>query len=200
MISVDGLDFIAGYGTNGWVGPKIPNSVQDILFTASTPVVTLAQIKSDLKIDNTDEDDFITGLITLCQAHVESYCGISCGTRTMQAVLCNHEGYIEIPYGPIQSITSIVDQNGNDLSASMETEGISFWKLVTPRARYINITYVAGYLTQNLPLDLTKAIQMEIGYRFRWRGLEAPERGVTNPGLCDDAIIFLKPFKRLRFS
>jgi uncharacterized phiE125 gp8 family phage protein len=203
MVTINGDDFF-GLGRNGWVPPKIFNKVEDLILSPSTPAVTLAEIKSDLKIDYTDEDTFITELITLCQSRVESYTGVSCGTRSVQAILNNHEGWMEIPYGPVQSITSAVDKEGNDLIATGElvTSGIAFLKIECPRSTYINITYVAGYGGGTLtytPLDLMKAIRLEVGYRFRFRGLEAPERGVINPGLCDDAIIYAKPFRRLNF-
>ena len=202
-ITVDGQIYFEGFGgyvRNGWIGPNIPNAVKDVVFSPSPAIVTLEQIKADLKIDFTDEDDYITELISLCQSHIEQFCGISCATRTMQAVLCNFEGGIEIPYGPVQSITSALDENGNDITTSIITNGISYKWIKCPNYQYINITYVAGYTIDNpIPSEIAKALRMEVGFRYRFRNQEEPIRGVTNPGLCDDATIYLKPHQRRRF-
>lgn len=200
--TVDGqlyFEGFGGYGRNGWIGPNIPNAVNDLVFSTSASIVTVDEVKSDLKIDFNDEDAYITDLIPLCQGHIEQFCGISCNTRTMQAVLCNFEGGIEIPYGPIQSITSAFDENGNDITTSIITNGISFKWIKSPNYRYINLTYVAGYTSDDLPLDIKKALRMEVGFRYRFRNQEEPIRGVVNPGLCDDATIYLKPYQRRRF-
>lgn len=184
-------------GRSGWVPPYIPNAVKDMALSTSPSVVTLQEIKDDLKIDFSDEDAYITNLIALCQSHVEQFCGISCATRTLSAVVCNNEGNIEIPYGPVQSITSAFDENGNDILSEIILNGISFKWIKSPCFRYISLTYVAGYT--DLPLDLNKAIRMEVGFRYRFRNQEEPIRGVVNPGLCDDAVIYANPFKRMRF-
>lgn len=199
MVTVNGYNYAQGYGRSGWIGPYIPNSVRDILLTTSPAIVTLDEVKADSKIDFNDEDAYITELISLCQGHIEQYCGVSCATRTVQAILCNHQGLIEIPFGPIQTITSIVDENGNDLSGDLVTDGLTFFTIKSPRNTYINITYQAGYATENLPLDLKKALLMEIAFRYRYRIPDQVDRANVNPGLCTEAIVYCNPHRRMRF-
>lgn len=198
-VSVEGYQYYGGYGSSGWVPPFVPNAVNDLILTPSDSVVTVDEIKTELKIDFNDEDDYIADLITLCQARVESFCGVSMSTRTLQAVICNNEGNIEIPYGPIISITSAFDQDGNDITTILTTLGISFKTIRTPNYQYINLTYVAGYASDNLPLDLKKAIKQEIAFRYRYRTADVVERLGQNPGLCEDSAIYATPFKRMRF-
>lgn len=208
LCTIDGQEYYNGpFGQQGsWVGPKIVNQVVDLILPpSSTQCVSLSEVKEELKIidSNTSEDSYISDLIALCQSHVEVYCGVSLGNRSIQVILNNFEGFIEIPYGPIISITTMTDKNGNDLSANAVYSGIlpnGFIQIVAPNSTYINVTYVAGYIANiNLPLDLKKAVKQEIAFRYRYRIPDQNIRANVNPGLCSESVIYANPWRRSRF-
>lgn len=82
---------------------------------AATEPVTLAEAKQWCKIelDITEENTLLTQLITAARKQLEGYLCISLVDKTVTAVFRNELGNIELPYGPVKSITSVTDVDGN---------------------------------------------------------------------------------------
>lgn len=159
---------------NGTIG-----KVQVTTDLSSEPL-TLQEVKRHLNLsfdtagsfDLTDDDTYLTELITEVRADMEELLGLSLGVKTLTAELRNECGGIEIPFGPVISITSITDEDGNVLVADTDykTHGLDFPKILWPTYDYLLIIYQAGYET--IPPGLKRALKEEIAYRYNSRGDE----------------------------
>ena len=75
--------------------------------------LTLSEVKDHLKIDFTDRDTYLGTLLTACRQELEEYLGVSIAVKTI-TIIVNSYNEFTLPYGPITSITSVGQRNGND--------------------------------------------------------------------------------------
>lgn len=157
--------------------------------------VTLADLKRHLNMlfetegsyEFNDDDDYLTGLITASRKYLERYTGLSFGPKVIVAVVRNELGGVELPYGPVIGITSVKDEDGEDVD--YKATGLNFKRISSPQSRYLQVTYSAGYET--LPEDLQRAILEECAFRYSFRGgEEKPE------GYCKSSLNLSSPYKR----
>lgn len=143
------------------------------LLPTSLEPVTLVEVKAHLKIDFSDEDNYLTALITSCRSALERYTGVSISGHTIVAVLKNECGNIELPYGPVVfpiNDIEFLDIDGEVIdSADMILTGDTFLRLSTI-TDYVKVTYVTGYNSSTLPQDLKYAVLEEIAFRYHNRG------------------------------
>lgn len=136
--------------------------------------VTLAEAKSYLNVDYTSWDTLIGTLISSARTSLERFTGSTFATKTLVATYQQVSDNIDIPYGPIQSVTSVksIDDAGvkttlvagNDYVITGNSfKNIRFFGVNTP----IEIEYVAGYTS--LPSDLKVAILKQVGMDFEYR-------------------------------
>jgi len=141
----------------------------------STEPVTVAEMKSYLNIDYSTWDTLLGLLISSARTKLERFTGCSFGTKTLVSTFNQVANNVEIPYGPIQSITSInsIDEAGvktllvagtDYLVIGNSFKNISFYN---NNLGPIEIIYVAGYTT--LPKDLKIAIMKQVGMDFEFR-------------------------------
>lgn len=161
------------------------NAILSISFTtpASEPV-TLSDVKNWIKVADsyTDDDALITALITTARQMLEEYLSISIASKTYTVVLKNELGDMELPYGPVTSITSAADFDGDSLTNGTDyiVYGEDFKRLQTV-TDYIKLVYVAGYTT--VPQALKDAIKMQVGYMYEHRGDELDSIGMSKEAL-----------------
>lgn len=91
-----------------WYPAKITTSPE------SEPV-TLAEAKRHVRVDSTDDDDYLTSLISVARNHVEKYCGAYLATQTVEMKAEDWRDMAHLPVYPVQSITTIAytDTNGD---------------------------------------------------------------------------------------
>ena len=144
--------------------------------------VTLAEAKAALRVDYANEDDLINSLIKSARQFCEQEISLSFLTQTWQLKLdCWPCGIIELPYGPVQSISSItyVDTEGDTQtldSSVYQLDGSSIvarlytaygesWPSVRDQLAPIEINYVAGNLTaEDVQDDIKTAIKLLVGH------------------------------------
>ena len=139
-----------------------------------TEPVTVVDVKAYAKIDTGTADDTILGyLITTARQQCEDFTGISIISRTVTAYLTNRCGGIFFPYGPVKSITSITDQDGNALVADTDYKiaGTSWPQLLWPKWDNLVAVYTTGYTT--LPQEIKTAILQQTFYLYENRGESA---------------------------
>ena len=146
--------------------------------TGSEPI-TLAQAKSQLKIDFTTDDTLLTALISAARSQIEQYTGISLVEREV-ITLCKLTGdnWFELPYGPVVGtpLVSTVSIGGStpETLTDFDIVGTDF-KLVCPGDNTIEypflITYDTGYT--NVPDGLKEAILHQVAYLYEHRGDES---------------------------
>ena len=140
-----------------------------------TEPITLAEAKAWLRIDDdpSEDDTLITSLITQARELVENYLGSSVIEST---VVCEATPRLQLlpPYGPVISITSVKDEDGNDVEylwdgfyLNFGTSG-SFSVTSGYYPVYTISTYTAGY--SNVPEGLKMALNEVIAYLYENRG------------------------------
>jgi|SRR6478609_1988726 len=156
--------------------------------TGNEPV-TLAQAKSQLKIDFTTDDALITALISAARSQLERYTGVSLVQREVVAVVkLTGENWFELPYGPVdkdsiavstvsiggstpEAVTSF-DVVGNEFVSMNVRAGGTIFSLSGPDAcNPFSITYDAGYA--DVPPSLSEAVLHQVVYLYEHRGDES---------------------------
>lgn len=152
--------------------------------------VTTAETKLYCRIDHSDEDTLIAGLIKTARTVCENYTNRQLITATLNYNLDQFPaGRIYLPKPPLQSITSIqyydVDGASQTLSASLyqvDTKAIfgsaipaygeSWPSTETGKENAITITYKAGFgdATTNIPETLRIRLMDYVAYLYEKRG------------------------------
>lgn len=181
----------------------------DRTYNPTPPVepVTLADAKIHLRVDFTDDDAYISSLISACRHRVEDFCFISIVPRTIiltTDIICD-QAYYELPYGPITSVTGITTLDNNSVLRTLNPATNDYYirggryksfSIVNNTWGNIAITYVAGY-TSSVPEDLILAIKNEIAFRYENRGDSTNRYASQNVGLSESAEYLATPYKRL---
>lgn len=173
------------------------NTVQVSAEPATEPIST-TEAKLHCRIDQTTEDTLIARLITVARLHCEDVARRKFITQTLTGGLeCwPHDGLIELPLLPAQSITSItyVDINGNSATLSASVYGFDTkrgriylkdgqaWPTVQLRTfDPITVTWVAGYgaAGTNVPARYLQAILLMIGHLYENREAAMIQAGLT---------------------
>lgn len=150
--------------------------------------LTLTEVKLDRGVEHTLHDDLLTALIRSAREYVENYCSLSLITQTRELILDAFDTSLELPYGPVQSVTAIeyADTNGitTTLAAADYTVNVNryaamiapAWGLYFPTTRWqanaVTVRYIAGYApltasptdyTYNIPPGIKTAMKLLIG-------------------------------------
>ena len=155
---------------------------------ASEPV-SVQEAKDYMRISNNEEDTLIEELITSARQRLEGFTNRSFGTKTLKVRWNELNGWQELPYSPIQSITSVVN---DDLTAlTYESKGLEVKQVEVFSFDGVIVQYVAGFTT--LPKALKEAILKEVSTSYENR---------ENYILADSATILSNEAKALasRFS
>ncbi len=162
-----------------------------VLLTAGPAAepVTLAEAKAFLRVDDDDEDSFISTLITAARLHTESVSGRAMITQSWRVILDDWppDRALVLPVAPIKSLTAIraYDDDGvaNELAlaefqfetgtapARVFVPAIIGGMPVTRGRDAIELDYVAGYgdAPEDVPQDLRHAVLTLVGYWFEHR-------------------------------
>ena len=154
------------------------NSVVEVKAVESAPEepLLLPDVKDHLHIpqSNEDEDDKLSRLIKECRKALEKYLGVSLVPKTITAILNNRLGNIELPYGPVTSVTSITNKEGTALTSEQYlVKGLDFKVLEYPKTYELTAVYAAGYAAGEVPEDLTIELMEMVAYKWRNRWDEA---------------------------
>jgi len=92
-----------------------------VITPPATEPVTLAEAKVDLRVDHTDDDALITGLIVAARAEAELLSRRALINRTLEMSLCGwpSTGKIYLPYPPVVSVTSVTYYDINNVLQTM---------------------------------------------------------------------------------
>jgi len=182
------------------------------LVTAPTvEPVTVADIKSHLRIDTTDEDTLIEDYITAAREYCERYQNRAYITQTWNLTLNDFPDgdEIEIPLPPLQSITSIKYYGTDDTEYTLSTDDYMVdtdsevgrvvlkyaktWPSITLRpANAVVIQFVAGYgdADTDVPERIKQAIKLLVGHLYENR--EATSiRSIVNVPFAVESLLML---------
>ena len=156
---------------------------------APSALLTTAQLKTHLRVDGTDEDTYIDGLLSAATAMLEGVDGMlggkALGSQTWTYELGRVTGTTSVllPITPVTSITSIeyydadnALQNAtvgdfqfysDDDGALIEPKTGNSWPVMYKRADTLKITYVCGYAA--LPDTILHALKLIVGHWYENR-------------------------------
>lgn len=134
--------------------------------------VSLADVKTYLRIDHTDDDSFLNDLIEAARDAAETYLRRSLITQTW--VLTYDENipfHVDLPHGPVQSITSVVAEAEDTSTVSVNSAAYKLLANDVLRvegyvsSHKIHVTYVAGYgdAASDVPAPIRQGIIHHVG-------------------------------------
>jgi len=157
------------------------NFIIDYTLTDTAPVtepVTLAEAKLYCRVSTSVDDNQISLMIKQAREAIEVGTGLSLIPKNAVVWFTNFNGSFNLPYGPVNSFTSLIDENNNTIDAADYTlVGGKFPMLTRPLWQNLKATYTVGYTT--IPNDLKIAILDQVSYDYENRGLD------SNTGICE---------------
>lgn len=140
-----------------------------------TELLTLSDVKSHLYITHTNDDDYLTSLITRARKQIENYCTIAIGSQE-KVLLADFIGNqeIQLPYQPVISVDTVsVNSTWSTydevtLNTDYGIDGVQE-KTFTPfYSGRFKVEYTTGFTT--LPEDLKQGWLCQIAYLYENRG------------------------------
>jgi uncharacterized phiE125 gp8 family phage protein len=148
--------------------------------------LSLADAKSHVRADSSDDDTLITALIAAAQAFIEgpNGIGVALTTQTWRLSLDDLCAPVRIPLGPVQAVTGITytDTNGatQTLDPSLYTVDTDqspaviarAWNATWPAYRcgpgFVKVTFTTGYgaTAESVPADLIAAMKLIVGHLY----------------------------------
>lgn len=187
------MDFNANIDKIQTCSPGVSyNQVEDVqnALAVSAELFDIGTLKSEYaKIDTTEENGLIGALITTARQMCEQYCGVNFVARTVVATINNYNGGAYLPYGPIGTITSVTDIDGNAIpTTGYKLLGNEFKKVLWPLAVLV-FTYTGGYTSGNCPANIVNAVKAQTLFLFE-------NRGDSTVGISPIAQMILNPLRR----
>lgn len=168
--------------------------------TQPAPLFDVFDVKTHLRIEGTEEDGYLDGLIAAATSHAEHVMASSLIQRTITATFYSGE-LLSLPRGPVISVSSVA-VNGQPVSPSAYSiERYGTAELLRynngntqPHAAPATLTvvYQAGYgaAEENVPADIVQIIKCHVGLLYEQREA-ATDRTIT-------PVPFIEDFYRLR--
>jgi uncharacterized phiE125 gp8 family phage protein len=152
--------------------------------------LALADIKAQLKIDTSDEDDLLTSLITTARLHLEAETGLCLMTQKLRLYLDDwpDSEVIQLAKSPVQTIDTVTvyDENGEPLDVSLQDHLLDgqarparLWLRNRPLpGRPINgieIDFTVGFgaSATDVPDTLRRAMSLHVAAMYAYRGVVA---------------------------
>lgn len=160
----------------------------------TTEPVTTAEAKAHIRVDISDDDTLIAGLVTAARRWIEDVYGIKMMTQTWNYYLDQFpsDSVIELPVGPVLSIASVkytsdagvtstlsasdYDTDLVSLPARISLKSSKSWPTATLKTvNGVDVEFVAGYhatqtTTTSVPEVLKLAIKMLVEHWYEHRG------------------------------
>lgn len=160
-------------------------STKVIIHPTSEPV-SLLDIKKHLRVDDTEEDSYLQGLIVASRQKTEVYLQRALITQTVELYLYEFPGIIEVPKPVLQAIESIkyIDglgvlktiDSGNYYVDSIAEPACIYpidgfdWPLTMGLPNSVIIRFVCGFGDETkVPQIIKQAILLTIGFLYNTR-------------------------------
>ena len=156
---------------------------------APSALITTANLKTHLRVDGSDEDTYIDGLLSAATAMLEGVDGMLGGkalgsqTWTFETGRITGATALHLPITPVTSITSIDYYDADnaqqiatagdfqfysdDDNAILEPKTGNSWPTMYERADTLKITYVCGY--DSLPDTIPHMLKLIVGHWYENR-------------------------------
>ena len=151
------------------------------LITPAAAPITLSEARSNLRVDHDQDDALIQRLINAAAARVEKEADRAFGAQTWEVILdAFPDDDIEIPWGPLVSVTSITYLDADLEEQTLDAELYGFeeghplglivtldtWPTAGTSRNAVVVRYVAG---DGWPEDIKQAVHLLVGHWYRNR-------------------------------
>lgn len=164
----------------------MPETLLNRTSDPTTEPVSLAEAKAQLRVDHTDEDTYISALVSTATAAVEEMTGRALITQTWSLSQNGAVDRVYLPKTPVQSIDSITYYDRDEVSqtatasdfnlfsdiyrAWVEPKSNKDWPDVFDRPDSLTISFVAGYgAASDVPVEIAHAIKMLLSHWYEQR-------------------------------
>jgi uncharacterized phiE125 gp8 family phage protein len=155
---------------------------------ATSEPVSIQEAVRQLRLGtDSGEEAIVKDMITAARRYLENYLGISLASQSLRYTIDEFPEVLKLPRGPVTSITTLqyYDTDGTQQSMNVSTDIItdldSIPARVTPlsdaswpgtevRINAVEVVYVAGYTSSNIPENLKTGILATIGHFYDNRG------------------------------
>jgi len=138
----------------------------------STEPVTVSEAKSFMKITFSTDDTIIQGLITSARMLLEKFTGVSFGAKSYTVTMEVNDCWIDLPYGPVDSIDLITRINGLGSTEGF-IDGIDFelvgGRIQTIQKGILQIEYSTAFTVNE---DLKTDIKRLVAFMYSNRGIQ----------------------------
>ncbi len=174
-----------------------PRKAERITAPASEPV-TLAELKSYLYIDHSDDDDLLNRMLQAAREAAEQFTRRSFITQTWKLTYDDNVPFhLDLPNGPVQSITSVVAEAEDTSTVTVNTQAYKLLSNDVLRvegyvsAHKVHITYVTGYGDDaaDVPAPIRQGIAQHVAVMLEGRQVLSELPG--------SAISLYAPYKKL---
>ena len=149
--------------------------------TPATEPVTLEEAKVQCRIENTFEDDEITGIIIAARIQAQLNLNRAIITQTIDSYYDCFQNFFELP--PLQSVSSITYLDSNGDSQTLATSqyvvdsksiparvtpayGVS-WPSTYDQTNAVTIQFIAGYgAASDVPESIKQWIKLQVSHYF----------------------------------
>lgn len=153
--------------------------------------VTLAEAKAHMRLDEDNEDAFITALISIARCHLEHTTGLALMSQAFRLYLDRWpaDGVVRIARGPVLTIDAVTVYDGEGVAQAVPLAGHGLDGRARP-ARFclphppapgramngIEIDFTAGFgeTGADVPDELKRALMMHVALMFAYRGVVPP--------------------------
>lgn len=158
--------------------------------------VTIAMAQAFCRVENTtaEQNTLFLLWINAARTKIEQYTNLSLIPRNIVAVLNNPQGSLELPFGPVTSTPTFVDQQG--VAMTIVKEGLNFPYIPLPFS-YAKATYTAGYADGECPEELIQAMLLQICYWWENRGDQSVgTSSQTATAWCPETLAICQKWRR----
>jgi uncharacterized phiE125 gp8 family phage protein len=153
--------------------------------------VTLAELKSHLRIDASDEDTLLEGLIRVARAHLEAVTGVVSMTRGFRLLLDDwpRGEVVHLLRTPVQTVDAILLYDADGVEQNLDLSGLVLDGTAHPARLIIRqrprpgqsingieIEFTAGFGSgAEVPPELKRAIMIHAAHLHEFRGAVTPD-------------------------
>lgn len=151
--------------------------------------ITLAEFKTHLKIDHSDEDALLESLIKAARQYLEYRAGLAVMSQVWRLVLDDwpKDGFLTLQKTPVQSVDQIVIYDEDGVSQNLDLSATILDSFSKPARLYvgamarpgqlingIEIVFTAGYSSASeVPDTLKRALLLHASHLYEFRGVVA---------------------------
>lgn len=181
--------------------------------------VSVAALKTHLRIDGADEDEYLAALIDVATQHVEERAWRALLTQTRELALDGWpaEGVIELPGAPLQSVASVKYTTAQGVEKTLDGDVYVVNTIAEPgfiklrngqgwpgdtlaETAAIRAQYVCGWdAVEKIPTAIVHAVRIVAGHFYENREDVVVGVGMSMMRLPEGMNALIAPFRLLRF-